>query len=651
MSFDLDKVTPTYQLQPLDLVSPGFRGINTVQSGSLLDPAYCITASNCVIDVAGRLSARNGVTTQTSTVVATFTVPPVGTGGNLTAVWVPASGTYFLTFSTGETRAAVFTNGIVGVTWTTALASAPTVTASVSLAAIKAVTFTAGPIGSAGSLTAVWTPISGTYNLTFSLGQTVQGVFTQGSASVTWNNAVVGAPAVNAIVTLPIQTIFETAQGAGVFQNIIAWPGGLSNNLSNPSGGSIAGAVNVNNGQWFFGNFNNKTIGFQSGQKPIVWNGAGNFATVVESSGTAPSGGVGATAFGRVWATATDQQTIRYSGLLDETDWGSASSGTIDMRTIWSAGTDQVTAICAFNAALVVFGTNHIVFFTDGRGSMLGLDPTQAYVFDVITSTGCFSQWTVQPIGEGDIVFLGPNGMQSIANLQNSRSFPMSNLTKYVRDNLLAQVALETTATIKTTYNNQLGQVYLALQNSKTVWCIDVRRKYQDEIGDTCGICTNWTMTLTAVDTDHANVTRFARTPGTVGLYSGNTDEGTSYIFNYLSGWLNLGTEVAQKLKMLKRFEIIIFAGGSTTISLNWNTDFGAIPLSAQLNISAGGAPAQYGLGQYGVSQYGGGLTLSIQKYDARARGQYYQVGLSTPVTNLFSVQQIQLAVKIGRTA
>lgn len=652
MSFYLDRVTPTYQLQPLDLVAPGFRGINTVQAGSLLDPAYCITASNAVIDTAGRLAARQGVVSTIGTATATFTVPPTGTGGTLTSVWLPATGIYATTFSDGETRAAQYTNGSAAVTWLSALTGAPTVTASVTFAIITRRAFTAPPTGTAGTLTAAFTPITGNYPLTFSSGQIVQATFTQGSTAVIFLTPVVGTPTINAYVTMPVLTLFEYAQGAGVYSSVIAWSGGISNNFSNPVANDISGAVTDTNGQWFFQNFNNKVVGFQSGLKPIVAVGAGNFATVVESSGTAPTGGVGCAAFGRVWTTRTDQQTIQYTGLLDETDWGSASSGLIDMRTIWSAGTDQVTAIMAFNASLVVFGTNHIVFFTDGRGSMLGLDPTQAYVFDVILSTGCYSQWTTQPIGEGDVVFLGPNGMQSIANLQNSRSFPMSNLTKYVRDNLLAQLSAESVATVRSTYNNQLGQVLLSFPNSQTIWCVDVRRKYQDDIGDTCGICTNWTMVATALETTHLNVTQIARTPGTAGVYSGNTDEGVQYIFSYLSGWLNLGQDVAHKLKMLKLIQLIVFSGAAAALTITWNTDFGATALSAPIVTGGGtGAPSQYGLGQYGVSQYGGGIALSLQKYDARARGQYYQVGLNAPITNLFSLQQMSLHCKLGRTA
>lgn len=587
MTFPLQRVEPTMQLQPLDLVTPGFRGVNTVQAGALLDPSYCISATNGVIDTSGRLSARQGV---------------------LTVTTVPLT---------------------IAVTFTGALS----------------------PTATSATLTTPWTLESYSYRLTFSNAQIVTATFTQGSTAVIWNNQLTSSATANATVSPPILSSFEFAQGNQIYQEIVAWPGGISNNVANPGAHNIAGSVNVNNGQWFFQNFNNKLVGFQAGQKPIIWTGSGNFATVVESQGTAPTGGVGCCAFGRVWCLDTDGQTIKYSGLLDETDWGSASAGLIDMHTIWAAGTDTVTAIAAFNASLVVFGTNHIIFFTDGRGSMLGLDPTQAYVFDTILSTGAFSQWTVQQIGEGDLLFLGPNGVQSIANLQNARSYPMSNYTKYIRDILLSQVGNESIATIRSSYNTNLGQYLLCLPTTGQVWCVDVRRKYQDELGDTCAICTNWTMSVTATHDSQSSITYLARTPGTIGIYSGNTDEGVQYQFSYLSAWLNLGQQVAQKLKMLKRFEAVIYSGGANSVAFNWNTDFGNNLNTATFFIAAAGVISQYGLGQYGIAQYGGGSSLALLKYDARARGQYYQIGVTATVSSFFSIQQIQLAVKIGRTA
>ena len=194
-------------VQPLDFVAPGFKGLNTVQQGMLLDQSYASVASNCVIDISGRLSARNGATPVTIT------------------------------------------------------------------------------------------PVS-------------------------------GKPS--------ILTAFEYNGGASTgFQTILAWNGGIGNVVTAPTN-NLGGSVTVTNGRWFMQNFNNKVVGFQAGQKPIVYNGTGTFATVVESAGTAPTGGIGCAAFGRVWAVQTDMQTIQYSGLLDETDWSTTdgNAGIIDMHTI-----------------------------------------------------------------------------------------------------------------------------------------------------------------------------------------------------------------------------------------------------------------------------------------------------------------------------
>jgi hypothetical protein len=57
----LAQIPPSQQdIQPLDFVAPGFRGLNTVESGMLIDPSYCTIATNAVIDINGRLAARLG---------------------------------------------------------------------------------------------------------------------------------------------------------------------------------------------------------------------------------------------------------------------------------------------------------------------------------------------------------------------------------------------------------------------------------------------------------------------------------------------------------------------------------------------------------------------------------------------------------------
>lgn len=517
-------------IQPLDFVAPGFRGVNTVLAGTLMDPSYCTQANNAVIDINGRLAARYGATPVTLT------------------------------------------------------------------------------------------PVSGQ----------------------------------------SILSAFEYNGGASIgFQTILAWNGGISNSVTAPTN-NIGGSVTVSNGRWFFQNFNNKCIGFQSGQKPIVYTGTGTFATVVESAGTAPSGGVGCAAFGRVWAVQSDLQTIQYSGLLDETDWSTTdgNAGIIDMHTIWSNGTDQVTAIFAWNASLVICGTKHIIFFTDGRGSMLGMDPTQAYVFDQILGTGCVSQWTVDFIGETDVVMLGPQGVQSLQRLTTSRNNPVETLSKYNRDILLSQITAETLANISGCYNNLTGFYILALPHNATTWCMDMRRLYLDDVQAECSIMTTWSMSISACysSKQQAQSLYLARVgQGTLCNYTlnGFLDEGTPYVFAYLSPWMNLGQNVAQRLKLLKRLELILSTSGGQQFTMTWAVDFGITSSQASQSVPSFPQPGQWGIGHYGISLYGTTFSnqIYLYKYPAHIKGQYFQLGVSSPVTGQFSLQQAQFAAKIGRIA
>jgi hypothetical protein len=292
--------------------------------------------------------------------------------------------------------------------------------------------------------------------------------------------------------------------------------------------------------------------------------------------------------------------------------------------------------------------------FTDGRGSTLGIDPTQMYVFDVLTGTGCLSQWTVDFVGESDVLLLSPNGVQSLQRLLADRNNATQNLTKMVRSTLLAQVANETYSEITGSYNSLQGQYFLTLPNSSSVWVLDMKRKYQDDVGNLCAVITNWDVQVYSVCGDHSYGLYFGIN-GKVGQYSGYTEyTGSAYSFAYTSGHLNFAQEVgaaSTHLKMLKRFEAFLYTAGGMTVNLTWVTDFGVKSYSATVDIASSGAAAQYGVGQFGVSQFGGGGALTLVKYPARGRGQYYQIGLSASVFGALALQQIQLATKIGRVA
>ena len=212
-------------------------------------------------------------------------------------------------------------------------------------------------------------------------------------------------------------------------------------------GNDITPTGTPTNGFWKFINFNGKVLGWQAAHTPIVWSGSSDFANITAASGTLPDGDVAHAAFGRVWAVDDDKQTVRFSALLDETRWDTADGGgSIDMRNVWTQGLDYVTAISSIGANLVIFGRKHIVFYTDGAGSAVGIDPDTMYVVDVVEGTGCVARDSVVSIGEGDLVFLSEVGLQSMRRVVQSKDNPLDTISWQVADRLRGDLKTELNA-------------------------------------------------------------------------------------------------------------------------------------------------------------------------------------------------------------
>ena len=504
-----------------------------------------------------------------------------------------------------------------------------------------------------------------------------------------------------------ILTTHEFNSGNTNFFQMLAWNGGMGYYLNSASTPSTAQAITAlttsgapfTYGRWYMQDFNNSLILFQNGQVPQQITATGTTLNAMANAGASwsASSGVGCAAFGRVWSVnASDGQTIQYSGLLSASDTTSTDAGIIDMHTVWQDGTDVVTAIFPFNGALVVCGTKHIVLWTDGRGSSIGIDPTQMYVFDVILGTGCLSQWSVDFVGQGDVVFISPNGLQSLTRLTQNTSNPTQSYSKYVRNALMAQVNsnlkyasisqpanIQNFQIISGCYNPLLGQYFMTLPNTNTTWCFDMRRMYADDVQNVCSVVTNWSATTYCCNTDHWQNTFFSRNSGFLSAYTGYLDEGATYIYQWTSPWMDFsaveGAQAGQKYKLLKRYSGIVLGAQQQSLTVTWATDFGTTRQQG-IALPAGSPPAYFGgpsapgataantpptKSYFGgvsapganagntpvpASYFGVGSSLAAFTYDARAKGQYYQIGVSCPVVGQFSLQQVQLDTKLGRT-
>ena len=457
--------------------------------------------------------------------------------------------------------------------------------------------------------------------------------------------------------SLDIKSMHEFLKGDGTVEMIYATDDNIYNNIITPN--SIEGAIGVTDGRWYFQNFNDKCLGFQDGLKPIVYVDTA-FVSVVETSGTAPlcKNGIALCAYGRVWALDSDGQTIKYSGLLDETDWGSESAGSIDMSNIWTKGMDEVKAIAAFNGSFLVFGKNHIVIWEDELGSQLGVDPTALAVVDVIEGTGCISHWTVSTIGESDIVFMSRNGLQSLGRIIQEKSNPLRTVSKYVRDQLISDSDSEDPLDLRSVYSPEQGLYLLSIPVKNVVYAFDIRNAVKDREGDIIFPCYQWYFTDSAaaafapqsMEVTQAGDLLLGSGTCEIYTYGADADASQTIRFEYSSPWLDLGEELGNRLKILKRIGAIIFVKNKSQVDFKWSTDFSVAEKTISKAILDPNS-SEWSEAEWNLGEWSGDLYLNIIKIPARDTGQYFKVKIETDTTGQFAIQQVELFTKIGRIA
>lgn len=424
----------------------------------------------------------------------------------------------------------------------------------------------------------------------------------------------------------------------------------LYKDLTTPSDITGTATVTVGN-DWQFVNFNNNVYGVQQGEQPIVYAGTGSFADLVAASGTAPTGNCALAFSSRLWASGSDRQTLQYSSILDATKWDSADGGgSIDLTSVWPVGTDEITALAAFNGNLVIFGKNCILMYTDGQGSELGIDPSQMYIYDSVSSVGCIARDTVKEIEGQDLLFLSSSGVQSLSKLIQEKSNPIDNVSKNVRDYLVNFIPSSNIIRVKAEYYAKNSMYLLSFPAAGEAFCFDTRGKMEDGAYRV----TEWrTLAPAAMAASRAGDLYIALNSvvGKIGLYTGYQDNGSAISFDYISGWLDLGEDYASYLKILKTITATVFTGTAIAVSLKWDVDFEG-NFNSGTELTMGGSVAEWGTMEWGLFDWGGSLSLSRLRVPANNTGQYIRLGIQTSVNNSpFSVQQINLHTKLGRLA
>lgn len=413
----------------------------------------------------------------------------------------------------------------------------------------------------------------------------------------------------------------------------------------------VTGSAVFTSGQWKWINYVDKVIGLQSGKAPIVYSGT-SFSHLADVN--IPKGKAGTSFAGRLWIADSDGYTLKWSALLDETDWTSADSGAINFQNVWP-DTDTIQAVASHNGALVVFGARNIIFITDGAGSELGIDPTQAYVADILGGTGCIAQESIQAV-DGDLWFLSDSGLISLGRLIQERSNPIDNLSKNVQSSLIEDINLSgfDLTDLRSVYSPKDRFYLLSLPRVDgstevgTTWTFDTRGKLQDGSARCLG---NWTGLIPTLLWRRANNDVFSANRTNVGelfKYLGQDDNNLPFNFIYRSGWTDLGAPGA--LKILKRLAGVFFADTATTVSFKWAWDFEETFSTATKVFTGDGTASLWDVGLWDAAIWGGGTQLREGKVVPSGNGKYIRWGLNVVIDGqVFSIQQLELFAKIGR--
>ena len=403
------------------------------------------------------------------------------------------------------------------------------------------------------------------------------------------------------------------------------------------------GSVTADN--WKFQNFNNKIIGFQDSHDAIEWDGVASDFTYIKDAGGhtgPPSGDIQGntvlSAFGRLWASSSDGYTLVWSDLLDEHNWSTGSSGSLDTNSIFPSGGDKIVALAAYNNFLVIFGEYSIIVYDNPEV------PSTIVLADTIVGVGCIERDSVQDVGT-DLMFLSHSGVRSLARTIETNTLPLQDLSQQVKNDVIGAVDnIPTANKIRSIYNPVEGFYLLSLDTVQ--YCFDVKLSQQ-------GVqprATTWDSSLIKSLAYGRDEVMYIGGEGVVGKYDSYLDDTSTYLFTYKSTWLDFDSSV---LKFPKRIRATVAGGYSYDFKFTWSFDFSAQVTTGTKAIVSQFTPAEWGEAEWGEDAWSGGDSeISSVAINMRKAGQHIQWGWQVIINGSpLSIQKVDLFVKLGRVA
>lgn len=407
-------------------------------------------------------------------------------------------------------------------------------------------------------------------------------------------------------------------------------------------GGGVAPGITDSN--WQIATLDECMYFFQEGHDALVFDPTVSTTTyrrITEKTGyvaTVPQANCVISAYGRLWAasTAGDKVTVRWSNLMQGHVWSTGTAGSLDITTVWPKGGDTIVGLGAHNGFLFIFGKNNILVYQGATA------PASMTLADSIVGIGCFARDTIQNTG-ADLLFLSDTGLRSVNRTIQEKSAPLNDLSKNVRNDLMAAVGGEVKANIKSIYSPFDSFYLLTVPTLKMVYCFDTKQFLRDGAARV----TTWDGMEPQSFCYLRNEDMLIGKSGFIGAYTGYTDNGAPYRFQYYTSHTDLGEPSVSTV--LKKLQVIVIGGSDQYMSIKWGYDFSSNYQSQAANIPAK-AVSYYGLGEYADATYSGGIALETLVAYPTGSGKVVQTGYEADINGSpLSIQKIELYAKNGK--
>lgn len=433
-------------------------------------------------------------------------------------------------------------------------------------------------------------------------------------------------------------TKYTIATGNG---KIFSLSGGTLTELTY-GGGGVAPVFTDNN--WQIVALNECLYLFQSGHDPLIFDPAISTTTFRRISekpgylGTVNPGNTVLAAYGRLWVadSVNDKVTVWFSDVLAGHVWSGGTSGFLQIDQVWQNGADNIVALGAHNGFLYIFGTNNILVYSNAT------DPASITLADSITGIGCVARDTIQNTGT-DIIFLSSTGVRSVLRTIQEKSAPLRDLSRNVRDELMAIVEGEVAKDIKSVYNPFDAFYLVSFPSVNQVFCFDTKAVLQDGSARV----TIWEGLDPKSFCYTSDRKMLMGMTGYVGRYFGFQDNGQKYLFQYYTNHTDLGNPDITSIP--KKITVFVIGGNNQSVIVKWGYDFIENYQSQIATIKAQGL-SFYNEDLYTVAEYADGvLTQPLVVYPNGA-GKIFQTGYEADINGApLSIQKIEIQSKEGK--